>query len=369
MFVMMNAARIGVGMQSRGLTEVAYQNALAYAKDRIQMRSLAGPKNPDKPADSILVHPDPQDAADRQGLCRWRDAVVVLRPADRQGTQSPRRSGAQGMRGDGGAAHPHRQSLHHRQRLDRHPHCMQVFGGHGYIAEWGMEMIQSLRARCPHQHDLRLVPTRSSRSRAMKTRICCGRKVRWAIRARSVLAETGRDYEELSPCGKLRRRRGDTGVHRPDADKAAELWSTLTFEIRQSGDENPMKHPVSARPAAAADYMRVAGHTVFAFWFAKMAKIAHGFCEEGFGRSVLRRHAGCRRRVYFAKLLPEIESCAINDHGRRAGPHEPLMEHGAGAGLSGHLQPPLTTARWFPNKRPFSLFLLTGSIWVACIFR
>jgi hypothetical protein len=58
MFVMMNAARLGVGMQSLGLTEVAYQNAVAYAKDRIQMRALSGPKAPDKPADPIIVHPD-----------------------------------------------------------------------------------------------------------------------------------------------------------------------------------------------------------------------------------------------------------------------------------------------------------------------
>ena len=58
MFVMMNAARLGVGMQSLGLTEVAYQNAVAYAKDRIQMRALTGVKNPDKPADSIIHHPD-----------------------------------------------------------------------------------------------------------------------------------------------------------------------------------------------------------------------------------------------------------------------------------------------------------------------
>ncbi|OYY65770.1 MAG: acyl-CoA dehydrogenase, partial [Burkholderiales bacterium 28-67-8] len=58
MFVMMNAARLGVGMQSLGLTEVAYQNAVAYAKDRIQMRSLTGAKAPDKAADPIIVHPD-----------------------------------------------------------------------------------------------------------------------------------------------------------------------------------------------------------------------------------------------------------------------------------------------------------------------
>ena len=58
MFVMMNAARIGVGMQSRGLTEVAFPECAGLRQDRIQMRSLSGPKNPDKPADSILVHPD-----------------------------------------------------------------------------------------------------------------------------------------------------------------------------------------------------------------------------------------------------------------------------------------------------------------------
>src|SRR5882724_8428938 len=58
MFVMMNGARLGVGMQGLGLTEVAYQNALAYAKDRLQSRSLSGPKEPNRPADPIIVHPD-----------------------------------------------------------------------------------------------------------------------------------------------------------------------------------------------------------------------------------------------------------------------------------------------------------------------
>ncbi len=58
MFVMMNAARIGVGIQGLGLTEVSFQNALAYARDRLQMRSLSGPKAPEKAADPIIVHPD-----------------------------------------------------------------------------------------------------------------------------------------------------------------------------------------------------------------------------------------------------------------------------------------------------------------------
>ena len=58
MFVMMNGARLGVGVQGLGLTEVAYQNAAAYARDRIQGRALAGPQAPEKLADPIIVHPD-----------------------------------------------------------------------------------------------------------------------------------------------------------------------------------------------------------------------------------------------------------------------------------------------------------------------
>lgn len=58
MFVMMNEARLGVAVQGLAQSEVAYQNAVAYAKERIQGRSLTGPKSPDKPADSIMVHPD-----------------------------------------------------------------------------------------------------------------------------------------------------------------------------------------------------------------------------------------------------------------------------------------------------------------------
>ena len=58
MFTMMNTARLAVGLQGLGLTERAYQNSLAYARERLQMRSLSGPKFPDKPADPLIVHPD-----------------------------------------------------------------------------------------------------------------------------------------------------------------------------------------------------------------------------------------------------------------------------------------------------------------------
>src|SRR3546814_10591649 len=58
MFTMMNAARLAVGLQGLGLAERAFQNSLRYANERLQSRSLSGPKQPDKPADPIIVHPD-----------------------------------------------------------------------------------------------------------------------------------------------------------------------------------------------------------------------------------------------------------------------------------------------------------------------
>jgi acyl-CoA dehydrogenase len=58
MFVMMNEARLGVGLQGQAMGEIAYQNAVAYARERLQGRSLTGPKAPEKKADPIIVHPD-----------------------------------------------------------------------------------------------------------------------------------------------------------------------------------------------------------------------------------------------------------------------------------------------------------------------
>ena len=75
MFIMMNAARLGTGMQGLGLGEVAYQNALAYAKDRLQSRSLTGPKAKDKPADPIIVHPDVRKMLLNQMLGERRTAA------------------------------------------------------------------------------------------------------------------------------------------------------------------------------------------------------------------------------------------------------------------------------------------------------
>lgn len=143
MFVMMNSARLGVGVQGLAISEVAYQNAAAYAKDRRQGRSLKGPVEPDKPADILLVHPDVRrmlleirafnEAA--RALMVWialsvdearlnPDAKARQAAEDRLGLMTPV---LKGLFTDYGFANAVK--------------AQQVLGGHGYIAEWGMEQF------------------------------------------------------------------------------------------------------------------------------------------------------------------------------------------------------------------------------------
>src|SRR5579871_6617005 len=143
MFVMMNEARLGVGVQGLAQSEVAYQNAVAYAKDRLQGRALTGTKAPDKPADPIIVHPDVRrtlmtirafneaarammvwmslkgDVAHRSGDAKERE-----RADDMMGLMTPV---LKGLLTDVGFANT--------------VSAQQMYGGHGYIAEQGMEQF------------------------------------------------------------------------------------------------------------------------------------------------------------------------------------------------------------------------------------
>ena len=143
MFVMMNEARLGVAIQGLAQSEVAYQNAVAYAKDRLQGRSLSGPKAPDKSADPIIVHPDirrmlleirafnegaralvlwtalKSDVAHRSG-----DATAIQAADDHLGLMTPV---LKGVLTDTGFASTVK--------------AQQVFGGHGYVGEWGMDQF------------------------------------------------------------------------------------------------------------------------------------------------------------------------------------------------------------------------------------
>jgi 3-(methylsulfanyl)propanoyl-CoA dehydrogenase len=143
MFVMMNEARLGVGVQGLALSEVAYQNAAQYAKDRLQGRAISGAKFKDKPADPIIVHPDVRrilmtirafnEAA--RALVLWTSIKSdVARRAD---GDKDRQAADDHM----GLLTPVIKGVLTDLGFANAVMAQQVFGGHGYIAEWGMEQF------------------------------------------------------------------------------------------------------------------------------------------------------------------------------------------------------------------------------------
>ncbi len=301
MFVMMNAARLGVGNQSLGLTEVAYQNAVAYAKDRIQMRSLSGPKALDKPADPIIVHPDV-----RKMLLTARAyaeggramAIYTALQLDKElstDDEDVRRDAADIV----ALLTPIIKAFITDNGWIATSHCMQVFGGHGYIREWGMEQyVRDARINMIYEG-----------TNTIQSLDLLGRKV---------LADNG---AKLKKFGKLVQAFvEDEGVNE-DMQEFVNPLADLGDKVTKLTTELGMKAFGNADEvgAAAVDYLRVCGHLVFAYFWARMAKVALAKKDSGdpFYTAKL-----ATARFYFAKLLPETASLIRT---ARAG-LKPLME-------------------------------------------
>ena len=284
MFVMMNAARLGVGMQSLGLSEVAYQNAVAYAKERLQMRSLSGDKAKDKPADPIIVHPDVRRMlltarAYAEGGRAFSYYVAML--IDRE-HHHPDETVRKQAADEAALLTPIVKAFLTDNGWIAVSEALQVFGGHGYIAETGME--QYLR-------DARINMIYEG-TNTIQSLDLLGRKV---------LADNG---------GKLRKfgEHIQAFVQEHGLDESMAEFITPLADLGEKLNKLTMEIGLRAFMdkdeigAAAVPYLRVVGHLVFAYFFARMAKIALDQQDTGdpFYRAKL-----TTARFYFARLLPE----------------------------------------------------------------
>ena len=289
MFVMMNAARLGVGNQSLGLTEVAYQNALAYAKDRIQMRSLSGVKAKDKPADPIIVHPDVRKmlltakAYAEGGRALACYCAMLLDKHLYHPDEKVRKDSDELL----ALLTPIIKAFITDNGFQAAVMCQQVFGGHGYIKESGMEQyVRDARINMIYEG-----------TNTVQSLDLLGRKI------------LGNNGATLKKFGKLI---GALVEEEGVNEKMAEFINPLavlgdqitkfTTEIGFKGFQNP-----DEVGAAAVDYLRVAGHLVFGYFFARMAQvalreIAAGNTDPFYGAKLQ------TARFYFAKLLPETAS-------------------------------------------------------------
>ena len=143
MFVMMNGARLGVAVQGLAISEVAYQNAAAYAKERRQGRSLKGPAEPDKPADILLVHPDVRRMLleIRAFNEAARALLVWIALTQDEARLSPDAKARQAADDRLGLMTPVLKGVFTDLGFANAVKAQQVLGGHGYIAEWGMEQF------------------------------------------------------------------------------------------------------------------------------------------------------------------------------------------------------------------------------------
>jgi len=300
MFVMMNAARLGVGNQSLGLTEVAYQNAVVYAKDRIQMRSLSGPKAPDKPADPIIVHPDVRKMlltarAYAEGGRALSIHIATLIDTYLATDDAEVRKDAED---EVALLTPIVKAFLTDNAWLATSHCMQVYGGHGYIREWGMEQfVRDARINMIYEgtntvQSLDLLGRKVLADNGAKLRKF-GHKIQAFIEDEGVVESMQEFVDPLADLG----------------DKVTKLTTELGMKAFGNADEVG---------AAAVDYLRVVGHLAFAYFWARMAKIASSKQDSGdpFYAAKL-----ATARFYFAKLLPETAALIRS---ARAGP-APLM--------------------------------------------
>ena len=284
MFVMMNAARLGVGNQSLGLTEVAYQNAAAYAKDRRQMRSLSGAKQPDQPADTIIVHPDVRKmlltarayAEGGRALAIWTALLIDQElSAD---SEDERKEAADLV----ALLTPVIKAFFTDNGWIATSHCLQVYGGHGYIREWGMEQfVRDSRINMIYEgtntiQSLDLLGRKVLGDNGKKLKKF-GRLVQDFVEEQGVREEMQEFVNPLADLG----------------DKVTKLTMELGMKAMGNADEVG---------GAAVDYLRIVGHLMFAYFWARMARVALDKAGSGdpFYAAKL-----ATARFYFARLLPE----------------------------------------------------------------
>ncbi|MBL8574494.1 MAG: acyl-CoA dehydrogenase C-terminal domain-containing protein [Hyphomicrobiaceae bacterium] len=254
MFVMMNEARLGVAIQGLAQSEVAYQNAVAYARDRLQGRALSGTKAPDKPADPIIVHPDVRrtlltirsfnEAARALVLWTALQGDVSHRSADEK-----TRIAADDMMG---LMTPVLKGVLTDRGFDNAVAAQQMFGGHGYIAEWGMEQFV---------RDARIAMIYEG-ANGIQALDLVGRKLS-ANGGRAVMAF----FKEVG--GFLKENAADAGM------------APFVAPLKQASDDlqkatmwfmtNAMAKPDNAG-AGSTDYMHLFGLVALGFMWGKMAK-------------------------------------------------------------------------------------------------
>ena len=287
MFIMMNAARLGVGIQGLSQAEVAYQNAVAYALDRRQGRALTGPAEPEQQADPIFVHPDVRrmlmDAKafteGMRALCLWGALQVDL--SHKAATEEEREQADMLI----GLLTPVIKGYGTDKGYEVATNMQQVFGGHGYIEEWGMSQFV---------RDARIAQIYEG-TNGVQAMDLCGRKLaqKGGAAVQAFFKVVGDDIAEA---------KGDEMLA-PLAEaleKALGQQQAATMWFMQNAMQNP-----NHLGAGAHHYMHIMGIVTLGWMWLRMAKVAQTALAAGTDDKAFYEAKLTTARYYMDRYLPD----------------------------------------------------------------
>jgi alkylation response protein AidB-like acyl-CoA dehydrogenase len=286
MFTMMNTARLAVGVQGLGLIERGYQNSRNYALDRLQMRSLSGPKYPDKPADPLIVHPDVRRMLLTQKAFAEGCRVLALYAYMQHDISTHSADENERKRGEELVSFltPIVKGLLTELAQEATYDAVQIFGGHGYIAETGIEQFA---------RDARIT-TLYEGTTQIQANDLLGRKILQLNGAglKHFLGEISTFCQEGASNTAL-------GEFIAPLAIVTKEWSELTQEIAKRAQDNPEEIG-----AAAVDYLFYSGYVALAYcWARSVAALADSSATADFKDA--KRHTA---RFYFTRILPRIHA-------------------------------------------------------------
>ena len=286
MFTMMNHARLGTGMQGLCLGEASFQGAIKYANDRLQMRALTGAKAPDKPADPIIVHPDVRRMlltmkAFNEGNRALTYFTAQMLDVAHLSADAEARQQAEDLLA---FLTPICKAFMTDTGLEVTNHGMQVFGGHGFIREWGMEQLV---------RDCRIAPIYEG-TNGIQALDLLGRKV---------LGSQGKLLRNFTKivhkfCA-ANAGHAQLGGFVAQLDGLNQQWGELTMKVGMAAMKNP-----DEVGAASVDYLMYSGYIVLGYLWLRMALVAQAKLESGEGDGDFCHGKLATCEFYFKRLLP-----------------------------------------------------------------
>jgi alkylation response protein AidB-like acyl-CoA dehydrogenase len=284
MFTMMNEARLGVALQGLAQAEVAYQNAVAYARERLQGRDVTGAKNPGGPADPIIVHPDiRRTLMDQKAFVEGARHFLLWGASLIDAEKRAHDADAEGLIA---LLTPVLKAFLTDKGFEMCIAAQQVYGGHGYIEEWGMSQFA---------RDARIAMIYEG-ANGVQALDLVGRKLpQHGPKALMGLFETLKGF--------IRANEGDAGLKADFLDplkQASKELQEATMFFMSEGVKNP-----NTALAGSTDYLHLFGHVCLGWSWAQMAKVAAAALAAGTTERDFYETKLATGRYYMKRILPE----------------------------------------------------------------